>query len=587
MRCRPAACSTPRRISRPRRPAPDCARSTERPYLRNLAALVLLSTMGATLVDYVFKAQAVEAVGRGDALLRFFAIYYAATGLLAFAHPDLRRAGRSLAKLGLALTTSTPSLAILAWAASAQSPFPGRLERRRRQRRRIGASAARCSAPATKSSTRRCRAMKSAPRSPSSTSASIGSGDALGGGLISLVILLPLHDPLQRDDGGSLSSAARSRCSSRGSLNRGYIADARAQHADPRGRADLSDVEDLTTRTAMLKTPAADTLSDAAGDRRRALAETRHPDRRPRASAHPRAPVAQPRPRRCACSREEEGLPPRSFPHVIPLLAWDAVAEEAVRALRKAAEDRIGALADALLDPNQPFAVRRRLARVFSICVSQRAVDGLLLALDDTRFEVRFQCGRSLASILAKNQLVADRSGAHLRDRPPRGRRSAAGLGEPPAARCRWATSGRRSWTTSSRTAPARAWRTSSSCCRWCCRPCRCRSRTAACTPTDPALRGTALEYLEGVLPPDIRHRLWPFLGTSPPAEHRGAGSRRDPRRPVTLKRFHRDEPRGTPPPSRGRQLWPVATGRGPAGRPTTISAATRAASSDLRRTHH
>jgi hypothetical protein len=30
----------------------------------------------------------------------------------------------------------------------------------------------------------------------------------------------------------------------------------------------------------------------------------------------------------------------------------------------------------------------------------------------------------------------------------------------------------------------------------------------------DPGLRGTALEYLEGVLPTDIRERLWPFLGT-------------------------------------------------------------------------
>jgi len=28
----------------------------------------------------------------------------------------------------------------------------------------------------------------------------------------------------------------------------------------------------------------------------------------------------------------------------------------------------------------------------------------------------------------------------------------------------------------------------------------------------DESLRGTALEYLESVLPPDIRDRLWPFL---------------------------------------------------------------------------
>jgi hypothetical protein len=32
----------------------------------------------------------------------------------------------------------------------------------------------------------------------------------------------------------------------------------------------------------------------------------------------------------------------------------------------------------------------------------------------------------------------------------------------------------------------------------------------------DPELRGTALEYLEGVLPADIRERLWPFLGDGP-----------------------------------------------------------------------
>ena len=32
----------------------------------------------------------------------------------------------------------------------------------------------------------------------------------------------------------------------------------------------------------------------------------------------------------------------------------------------------------------------------------------------------------------------------------------------------------------------------------------------------DPHLRGTALEYLESVLPPRIRHRLWPFLEDRP-----------------------------------------------------------------------
>jgi hypothetical protein len=35
----------------------------------------------------------------------------------------------------------------------------------------------------------------------------------------------------------------------------------------------------------------------------------------------------------------------------------------------------------------------------------------------------------------------------------------------------------------------------------------------------DQALRGTALEYLEGVLPRDIRDRLWPVLGDEPGAQ--------------------------------------------------------------------
>ena len=41
---------------------------------------------------------------------------------------------------------------------------------------------------------------------------------------------------------------------------------------------------------------------------------------------------------------------------------------------------------------------------------------------------------------------------------------------------------------------------------------------------SDPALRGTALEYLEGVLPPDIRERLWPFLGTGAPVKAAARG---------------------------------------------------------------
>ena len=65
-----------------------------------------------------------------------------------------------------------------------------------------------------------------------------------------------------------------------------------------------------------------------------------------------------------------EGLTAALVPHVIPLLASPSLADYALFALRKVAEERVGELTDALLDPNQDDAVRRRLARVFSRCVA-------------------------------------------------------------------------------------------------------------------------------------------------------------------------------------------------------------------------
>src|SRR5207342_2766195 len=44
----------------------------------------------------------------------------------------------------------------------------------------------------------------------------------------------------------------------------------------------------------------------------------------------------------------------------------------------------------------------------------------------------------------------------------------------------------------------------------------------------DPRLRGTALEYLEGVLPPRIREQLWPFLEDQRTAADRKARPREE-----------------------------------------------------------
>ena len=75
--------------------------------------LVLLGSTSAALLDYLFKVKAVEAIGTGDRLLRFFALYYAAISLLTFVL-QVVSSRAVLERFGLGLTTSTPSIALLA-----------------------------------------------------------------------------------------------------------------------------------------------------------------------------------------------------------------------------------------------------------------------------------------------------------------------------------------------------------------------------------------------------------------------------------------------------------------------------------------
>jgi hypothetical protein len=294
-------------------------------------------------------------------------------------------------------------------------------------------------------------------------------------------------------------------------LSRGYVQTLERSLLNRALELDLSEIEDLTTRTVMLRTlhtgivPIERLTSPVA--KATVVPEGIDPEIQEILALRSRD-----RDRIVPVLRAEDGVPPSLVPHVIPLLAWDPVSQDAIHALRKVAEERVGELLDALLDHNQPFAVRRRLARVFSICVSQRAADGLLLGLDDQRFEVRFQCGRSLASIKEKNPRI----------RIDAERVYSVVLREVAVGRSIWAShklldhaedpeqqsfvdefvKGRTSqglahvFTLLSLVLPAE--------------PLQVAFRGLHAD--DDNLRGTALEYLDGVLPPTIRARLWPSL---------------------------------------------------------------------------
>lgn len=483
------------------------------PHLRHLMMLVVLGTVGATLLDYLFKARAVEAFGRGDSLLRFFSIYYAATSLIAFMLQTLG-SRPVLERFGLGLAASSPSIALLAGSlGSIVAPGFGGILVARGGEAAFRGSWFRAGYELfyTPLADREKRAAKSII-----DVALDRFGDAMGGGLVRLIIdALPAVQSSAMLIGAIACSAGAIRAASH--LNRWYIRTLETSLVDQAGDIDLSDTQDGATSRVLV-----DLRQRRAGEQSLTAATTTSVESRETAlrNAPEEVPI-DPVLHDIGVLRDgddqailavlfnSDGLPGPLVSHVIPILASETLGDYAVFALRKVAEEHVGELSDALLDPNQPVDVRRRLARVFSVCVSQRAVDGLLLALDDLRFEVRFQAVRSLTAILEKNARV-------LMNRQ---RIEAIVLKEVEAARPIWES--QRLLAQFKSDAPLDTFL---------------RERAAKSLahvfallslilPREPLqiafrslhsedhhLRGTALEYLEGVLPPPIRQRLWPFL---------------------------------------------------------------------------
>jgi hypothetical protein len=477
----------PHRDSTPaNRPSQSALRVvTQSPYVRNLAMLVLVGTVSATLADYAFKLQAVAALGQGAALMRFFSFYYGATSLVAF----LVQAGSTsivLQKFGLGIATSSPSVALLAGSAGAlvMPGFPAIVAARGAE------SVARGSLYRAAYELLYTPLLSSEKRAAKSV-VDVGCdrfGDAVGAGILRLVLYLNPANQYRSILLLTLACCAGGLAIAR-RLSRGYVNTLEQRLRSRIIELDPNDSIDMTTRTILFRTRTAASLRDGfKADDIESIAALRSGD-----------PT-----RITVVLSAGEGPSATLVPHVIALLATDALAEDAMRALRTVADRHAGAISDALTDGDQPFRIRRRLARVLGAGRSQRAADGLIIALNDLRFEVRYQAARSLAALAQHSngsiRIDGVRVTEAIRSEVMRGqsawenRRLVDQSDAGPDVRASLGLE--HVFTLLSLVAPAASLQV---------------AFRGLCS-DDPVMRGTALEYLDAVLPPDIREFLWPFL---------------------------------------------------------------------------
>jgi hypothetical protein len=467
------------------------------PLLRGLALVVVLAAALAALTDYMLKSEAVAHFGKGPALVGFFGLFYSATGLAAALVQSLL--GRwALLQFGLA--GSVASHALVVGAASVvglalPAPWRGLAPRSLDVTTRNSLFRAGYELLYTPLAQTTKRAAKSLI-----DVACDCAGKSAGAGLIlSLVALAPAH-PLVAVNLAAIALAGAEYVVAR-RLRAGYVGalegGLRRQDDDALTPAAQYSVADFTVVGNM-------TGLDMAAVRR-ALAEPEATDNPP---ADPVvAALRELRSHDLARIRAALlGLPrdPVLVGALVPLLARSELVRPVMGALALFGARAAGELVSALLDPETPEVVRRRLPLALKSCPSLLARDGLVAGLEAQSFEVRSRCARALLALTDEHPEL----GAPLPTLPVVERELRA-AGEPQLVRDHvfnlLALALERE-------------------------PVRIAARSFG---TDDAyVRGTALEYLETVLPAPLFAALRPLLSipvaTAAPAARRGQAQLRD-----------------------------------------------------------
>lgn len=506
--------------------------------LRILGTIVLLGAVGAALLDYVFKVYATDRLGQDNDLLRFFAWFHMGVALLSFVMQSVGSKW-ALEKLGLGNTILTlPAtlaggsfLALLApgaWvvlgARAAEAAVRGSLFR---------AGYETCYTPVPAAEKRLAKGFIDV--------ASERGGDALGAGIVYLCLLMAGASavPWILTIAALVGLASIVLCSA---LDRIYVK-ALARSLESRAvQLSAPDELDLTTRSLVMRaTPvrAAPPRPDYGVTQQlpsdpvlRMLGVLRSGDVRQVHAALIHCDISD----------------PLLAAQVCMLLGRDEHAPLANALLVRSGGRLLGLLTDLMLDGSLDVSVRRRIPRILASAPGQRAVDALMCGLEDGRFEVRMQCAKALVKVASREPRPALRRDLIM---AAVDRELAVGtvlweshreqLRDPGESGSEWLDELLREKAHGSleyvfallslihdRTPLITAFR--------------------SLHLEDRHLRGTALEYLEGILPAKTRETLWAILQERPSAGRERAEIMQDLMRSSETVVLQLKKRSGTPP---------------------------------------
>lgn len=379
--------------------------------LLTLVTLVLLGSIGAALLDYVFKVYATETWGKGKDLVRGFAFFYTGISLATLVLQSVA-SKLFLEKFGLGNTILTlpatlaagstaallaPGFLVVAIARIAEAAVRGSLFR---------AGYETCYTPVPPGQKRLAK-----------TFIDVGSdraGDAFGAAIIYGCLTLAGASALPwiLTVAALLGICSLILCRT---LDRTYVK-ALAKSLESRVvEVEMDSNLDLTTRSLVIKRSGTQFVSRGTSSPRapsdvggtmlfrtdpvlRQLSGLRSDD------------VPQVRANLDGCDVSD----PLIATQVCMLLGRDEYARLAQAALVPHAGKVLGLLTDLMLDTSLDLAMRRRIPRIIASIPGQRAVDTLLAGLNDHRFEVRLHCARSLVKVCAQEPHPAVQAGTIL-----------------------------------------------------------------------------------------------------------------------------------------------------------------------------